>query len=95
MLFFRIGRRRWIGGNFWKFEDVWEGFFGVRLKMGGANLNFWSEITGGNYYFKNKKKIQWESAWKTDSNDIFFIGIPYSCKDPILNERGGETLTTW
>jgi hypothetical protein len=31
----------------------------------------WSEITGGNYYLKNIKKIPWESAWKTYSNGFF------------------------
>jgi hypothetical protein len=37
---------------------------------GGSPTQRWTEITGGNYYFNNKK-IPWESAWKTDSNDIF------------------------
>jgi hypothetical protein len=42
----------------------------------------WSEITGGNYYLKNIKKIPWESAWKTDSNDICFQTNPLFMHQP-------------
>jgi hypothetical protein len=54
----------------------------VRFKMGGANFNFEVRLRGKIIILKIKK-IPWESAWKTDSNDIFFKGIPYSFTNPI------------
>jgi hypothetical protein len=55
--------------------------------MGGANLNFevrLRRITGGNYYFKNKKKYHENQREKLILRIFFFKQITYSCTNPII-----------
>jgi hypothetical protein len=74
-------------------------FQGPPTKNGVGSVIKWRDLIstlkwdygGGDNYFKNKQKIPWESAWKTDSNGIYLKGIPYSCKDPILSQRTSRT----
>jgi hypothetical protein len=81
------GKRRkgWKGEKESKIHHIFrtadQKWLGVRIKVGGANLNFEVRLRGKIIIFKIKK-IPRESAWKTDSNDIFlrnplFMQGPY------------------